>query len=84
MPGVGQQLAPGLGVLGGPEVGGGDLLPRGNVPPGVDLHPPLSGVVTAHSVAPDRSTLIMNKEPKQEKIVNVVFSVLYSHAGMVE
>ena len=52
VPGVGQELPPALGVLGGPDVAGGDLLPSRDVEPCLDFHPPILRVVLADCVAP--------------------------------
>ena len=52
VPGVGEQFSPGLSVLGGPDVAGGDLLALPDVEPSPDLHPAVLGKVLAGRVTP--------------------------------
>ena len=52
VPGVGQELPPALGVLGGSDVAGCDLLTRGDLEPRLDLHSPVLRIVLADGVTP--------------------------------
>ena len=56
---MGQKLPPALGVLCGPDVAGGNLLPCADLEPRLDLHSPVLRIVLADGVAPEVDVVVV-------------------------
>ena len=72
VPGVGQELSPAQGVLRGPDVAGGDLLPRHDLEPRLDLHSPVLRIVLADGVAPEVDVVVVFMFLKRKLKLNIV------------